>query len=284
MKAIHINGTAPFRMRNPRAEYTVQDFDLLTTILSALEWKRLNGTIQLYADYTAAEYYSRMGLLDLWDKVDTDVLDRIPSSINQDIFWAASKLFALQAEQEPSVMIDMDLIVWKPIGDLLERADVLTFHDESVDAECYPPSRSLKTRNGYQFDPEWDWTVNPCNNALVYIRDTAFKNRYTEKAIDFMTNNLEYAQDMVSQMVFAEQRILAMSVVKEGRKMSYCLRNPFQKDNDTFTHLWGGKSMAMKDPEYRQQLCWRLVKKIKKNYPEYYRKVSDMEIFKEYCK
>ena len=45
MDAIHINWTKPFRNRF-NAPYEVEDFEILTTILSALKWREKNGNIK----------------------------------------------------------------------------------------------------------------------------------------------------------------------------------------------------------------------------------------------
>ena len=45
MQAFHSNWTRPFFIRNPHMEYRIEPFELLTTALSALEWRRENGSI-----------------------------------------------------------------------------------------------------------------------------------------------------------------------------------------------------------------------------------------------
>ena len=47
MQAFHSNWTRPFFVRNPHMEYRIEPFELLTTALSALEWRRENGSIRM---------------------------------------------------------------------------------------------------------------------------------------------------------------------------------------------------------------------------------------------
>ena len=47
MQAFHSNWTIPFFIRNPHIEYRIEPFELLTTALSALEWRRENGSIRM---------------------------------------------------------------------------------------------------------------------------------------------------------------------------------------------------------------------------------------------
>lgn len=286
-KALHVNSTAPFRIRQKGKKYKIDSFEILTTILSALTWRRNNGTIKLYADSMALEYYDSLGILDLWDGgIDTKTLDRAPDNIDQNIFWAAGKLIALRNEPAPVAMIDTDLIVWRPITDILQREKVSVLHRESLNPEVYIRKEHLKIRPGYRFDPEWDWEEPACNNALVYIADQEFKDYYTDCAIDFMTENREQPEELVSQMVFAEQRMLAMCARQKQFPVHHFLDDPFQQDNTTFTHIWGGKSIARMYANQDEMLCSVLLRKIEKLFPDYYRKISDSglvyEILPEY--
>ena len=112
-KGIHIWSTAPGSKKRGGRPYEPAYFELVCLALSALMWRRYNGSIKFYTDSESYAWFAGHDLLDIWDAgVDTDVLDAIPSSINQEIFWAASKLFALRAESAPVAMVDTDLIIW----------------------------------------------------------------------------------------------------------------------------------------------------------------------------
>ena len=71
--ALHVNSTLPFRTRHKGRKYEIDNFEILTTILSALTWRRYNGSIKLYTDSVALEVYDTFKLLDLWDAgIDTE--------------------------------------------------------------------------------------------------------------------------------------------------------------------------------------------------------------------
>ncbi|MCL2246244.1 MAG: hypothetical protein FWC10_03935 [Lentimicrobiaceae bacterium] len=272
--AIHINSTTPFFLKNKEATYSIEDFELLTTILSALMWRKNNGPIKLYTDSVGYDYYASLDLLDLWDGgVDHTVVEHIPKSVNQEIFWAAAKIFAIQNEATPIAMIDTDLIVWHKIISKLEGKPLVVLHREPVH-ECYLPAHRLKKRSDYQFDPQWDWTELPCNTAFAYFSTPELKNYYTSCAIDFMTNNSEYPLEMVSQMVFAEQRILSLCAKKMNIPIHHLLDDPFQSDNKLISHIWGAKSTARNYPGQRNLLCSALLEKIEQFFPEYYGRVK----------
>lgn len=56
MQAFHSNWTRPFFIRNPHMEYRIEPFELLTTALSALEWRRENGSDPHDRDTPAKRY------------------------------------------------------------------------------------------------------------------------------------------------------------------------------------------------------------------------------------
>lgn len=266
IRAIHILSTAPSRAKlNKNEEFVYEPFpfEVVCTVLSALMWRKLNGPIRFHVDSHAYEFYKKHDLLDAWDDgVEISVMDNLPKNIDPRIFWASSKMFALQSESCPVAMIDTDLIIWKNINDILNESSLTVLHREGL-TDCYVDKVFLKIRSGYKFDPSWDWKVLPCNTALAYFKDDGFKNYYLDKSIDFMTGNLEPAKENISQMVFAEQRILPMCAKQKGVKINALIDDPFQEGNDTFTHLWGAKEVARKSREQNARLISAMMNKIR---------------------
>lgn len=269
--ALHIHGTGPFKAKTEGLgkPFMIEDFELLCTILSALMWRKYNGPIKLYTDRLAYEYYKALDLLDLWDGgVDCDVLENIPSDIDQEIFWACSKIFAIRNEKTPVLMLDTDLIVWDNIVDRLETEKFAVLHRESI-GDVYIPFEYLKKPQGYEPDPDWDWSVLPCNTALAYFNDEEFLKYYTDCAVKFMRGNIARPVELVSQMVFAEQRIVAMCAAKMNIPIFHFMDDPFDLSNKTFTHLWGGKSVVRKLEKQRKILCSAMLKKLHQELPGY---------------
>ncbi|MBO4332512.1 MAG: hypothetical protein J5875_05035 [Paludibacteraceae bacterium] len=270
MRAIHINWTKPFFCKKGDVPYKIDDFDALTTILSALTWRHFNGDVKLYTDRAGYDFYASLGLLNLWNGgIDVDVLQRIPDNINPKIFWAAAKIFALRAEQSPVVMLDTDLMVWKSLAEELKGVRVAAFHSEPLETDCYIPFELLKKRPGYMPDPDWDWTVLPSNTALAYFGDEEFKRSYTDAAINFMTDNQEMPMEMVSQMVFAEQRMLSMCAKKQGIPIHLFLELMYNGETNDFTHIWGAKDIARKDEDFHKELITSIMEAIQREFPSY---------------
>lgn len=244
--------------------------DTSSIVLSALLWKKNCGSLKLYADSLFASFIDRSGLTDLWDDgIDTMTLDSIPASVNQRVFWSAAKLFALKDADCPVAMVDNDLFFWKDVGPRLNASAVTVLHREEL-WDCYVPKRLLGISPGYCFDPAWSWRVKPCNTAFAYFPDDRFKDRYTAEAIRFMTDNPGKDAAHSSQMVFAEQRILAMCARRDGIPVKTLVSNPFDEKNDMFTHLWGAKKRARGNKKDMKLLVSAIWKKIKEMDDGYY--------------
>lgn len=264
-KAIHILSTAPARARMRQGDdfqYSPRPFEVICTALSALMWRNTNGPVGLFTDSYGYEYYRNIGILDIWDAgINIEVLENMPD-INHSIFWAASKLFALREESAPVAMIDTDLIIWKNLDNFFEKDSISVLHREEL-IECYVNKEDLKVRPGYSFNPEWNWKEKPCNTAFAYFNNQDFKQDYIAHAMDFMTGNNEPAMENVSQMVFAEQRLLAMHAASKGIGIIPLVDDPFQKENDIFTHLWGAKDMAREFPHQAEMLVNSMMNKLR---------------------
>ena len=149
MKAIHILSTAPISSTYDGNDILLP-FEVMSTALSTLLWRKNNGPIKFYTDRKGYDFFKSVDLLDLWDGgVDTSVVDAI-DGINQNVFWAAAKLYALKEESAPVTMIDTDLFVWGDIRDTLNKSEIAVLHREDLEqTDCYLPSYELGVRDGY---------------------------------------------------------------------------------------------------------------------------------------
>lgn len=278
MLAIHSTWTKP-RIYSTDT-FFIEDFDLLTTILSALKWREMNGEIKMITDLAGYEFYKSRGMLDIWDEITTE-LDNIPDSINPNMFWAAGKLFALQAQQAPAAVIDTDFIVWDRIA-FDNLGDLTVIHDEEIYPDVYPDIHHFKMAQGYIFDPELDWRVRPVNTAFYVIKNEELKKKYTEDAIEFMNSALD--GDNLTYMVFAEQRLMAMTAQRMGIAVK-TLSDPerlFRDGERCFTHTWGMKQQMREMPELREDFCRRCIHRIIGDFPEQEEMLKGIDELKRY--
>lgn len=263
IRAIHV-------LRTPRgsAQVRLATFEILTMALSAFEWRAHNGPITLVTDSKGRAWAEALGIASVWDAIDVrlDEMDNIP--IDEVVFWAAGKLFALRAQTAPCVIIDLDFVVWQTLDFTPYGTGVAAIHSEGFWDVVYPPPETLQIKKGYALPGGLDDTVRPLNGALVYHGDTGFLHRYAQAAIDFMMH-ADTSDAGLPYMVFAEQRLLAMLAKKEHRPIYEMMTLPeLFGDQKLFTHLWGYKRDLRASEEESAAFCAKLRCRIAHDFPD----------------
>ncbi len=265
MRAFHSTWTRPFFARNQGASFSMEPFELLTTALSALQWRRLGGSITMVTDGAGAAYYRMLGLEVLWDGGVRTELDRIPAGIDPCVYWAAGKLFALQQMELPCVMIDTDFIVWHDIAGLLQGYDCAAIHREEIVDSIYPSLEAFSFNADLGL-AELDWTVQPLNTALAYFSSKELRDRYCKMAIQIMRHSPD-ARDALIYMVFAEQRLLAMLARTYSVLELSSVEALFTSGQKLFTHIWGFKQQMRECPEAQDAFCRRCAARLTRDFP-----------------
>lgn len=276
IKGFHTLWTAPFFQNNDRDTYDMQDYELLTMILSALMWRKNNGPVTMYGDSRAIDFIGEKGIADIWDGGLKEI--HVPGSVPPRVFWAAGKLYALRLVDMPSVMVDMDLIVWKNVSGYIDGADVCAIHREGLYPDVYPDKSFFNMNDSYSFDSDWDWDEPAVNTCMLYIRDNEFKNYYVDKAVDFMENCLEKDENLC-HMVFAEQRMLALCARQKGIEVSSFFPEAADIERqDMFTHIWGYKNILKFNYQKRVEFNRKLCDRIERDFPEYAGLVAELDV------
>lgn len=268
MQAFVSNWTRPYAVRCPDRPYQMTDFDLLTTVLSALVWRRENGSIRMITDDTGAQYYRSLGLTDLWDGGIFTYLNDIPSTIDPCTFWAAGKLYALAATPAPCVMLDTDFIVWHSLSEHWHRP-LAVIHREELNPAIYPAPSAFVLAPSYHFPTNWNWHEPACNTALTYFGNDTLRKTYVGQAMDFM--QAARGRDGLIYMVFAEQRLLAMCAQACGVPIHAFSteQDLFQGNQRDFTHIWGFKQAMQEQPVLHELFCQKCAARIRKDFPIY---------------
>ena len=269
LRAFHSNWTRPFFVRGADRPYAVEPFELLTTALSALAWRRENGPIRMICDSEAERYYESLGLCFLWDEGVHPLLDAVPQDVNAMAFWAAGKLYALSAMPSPCVMIDTDFVCWKPLSPLVDGLDAAAIHREDIMPDIYPGPAAFPQTHGFDF-AVLDWSVQPLNTALAYFGDDAFRRYYTDTAIRFIRSS-PGADDVLTYMVFAEQRLLAMCAAKRQARVKALSDLPALfggAQQGYFTHIWGFKQQMRDEAALYEDFCRRCAARLRRDFPD----------------
>lgn len=270
----------PYLKNKKTTEYFMQDFEVLTLLLSVLKWQEKNGKAKMIADDAALKFLQKKNLLDFFE--DGVSALEVDESISTEVFWAAGKLYALKKQNKPSVMIDLDLIIWQDMKNWFEESELLVIHREEIAEHVYPDKSFFRMEPGFAFPGRYDWSVRPCNTAMLYYKDVDFKNYYAETSIDFMKRCTEKSENL-KHMVFAEQRLL--SILAKEKQIEIKAIFELASDigmQDLFTHVWGHKNILRFNYEERTRYCQRVIGRIKNDFPEAFEKIADCKDFKEY--
>ena len=282
MRAFHSFWSLPNRVRNGGG-IVIPDYELLTLMLSALEWQRHNGTIRLVTDSAGAAFFERAGLSGLWDGGIATALDGLDGTLDPALFWAAGKLEALRRAQLPCVMLDTDMVVWENV-DARIAGGVTAAHREALFPDVYPDPRTAFVLDGsYSFPPDWDFTVPAANTAFLYMPDAALRDRYTGEAFRFMRALRGGETDPVVTMCFAEQRILPMCAQASGAPLRALLDEDALDDQQFVTHLWGHKGELADSPERRIEYCLRCTLRLLTDFPAWEHMLAQNGQTGRYC-
>jgi len=155
-----------------------------------------------------------MGILDLWDSVNTEVLDRKQYEFNEDAFWASSKLKVINELTAPFVVVDLDLFIKQRfIPEKYWDLDVIGNFME-VTTNHYPEPYQLRK---YMELPNYDWDNKAINVAFLYINNEELRQKYAQIALEWMNTMTKKGGEINGlNMVFCEQKLLWQLVKKHN--------------------------------------------------------------------
>lgn len=196
--------------------YSLHEIELLALIASVANWKSMYPQCErfLYCDSSVHLYLEKIGILDLWDHVDTTKLD-LPDNLNRVPFWAASKIKVLKDIEAPFIIMDCDLFFKKP-GlnlDLLKDFDLVASHLEEATG-IYPTRLDPYCREALEkSEVKFGWkTSHSFNVSFLYIGNEKLRSNYFNLAFYKMEEiSKRFKNDPGlngRQMIFWEQKIL----------------------------------------------------------------------------
>jgi hypothetical protein len=198
------------------------NLELLVQILSVCTFKYLNPEVKIIfaTDKKSLDFYNRVGFLDLYDEVITDVFDDYPYDRVSPDFWATPKLWLMSKINEPFIIFDVDLILNQPIS-IFGEEDLTYLHRELQSSYFRPHEVSVS--------PSWDWEdllyyfrrTMPINVAVLFFKDMKFKNYYVDYYLKFVLDNKGGTkfpdEDYIPKnglQTFAEQYLLSALIFK----------------------------------------------------------------------
>ena len=268
---IYALSTAPFYAKTPHKQFHIDRFELYTAAISSLTRRAAGDETVMHCDSRGAEYFRSLGLDDLWDEIKLSVPDDL-DGINPKMFWAAGKLFALQATLGATLMLDTDFIAWR-LPKL--ESELIAAHREPLAQNIYPSISHFNMRDGYSFDKVKNYNVAPLNTAFLYINNDEFKQYYVERAMAFMKSALP-CDDSLTYMVYAEQRLLAILAEHKNIKADTILEyeqvytpQKLYSPQKNYTHIWGAKQIMRDNAEEQERFCEKCRQRIRADFPKW---------------
>lgn len=277
MNGVHTFSTKPFFVRNHGKKFSMSRIDLLVLKLSALFWKKYNGNVFLYTDKKGFEFFEKNKMIYLWDKININILENMPSFLDHKTFWAASKIFAIANQNTPFVSVDTDLFVRRNLGNYI-NGDLSVLHLEKLNPRTYPNPKVF----GYK-KPDFKLNLLPANAALTYFGNSDFKKEYTNQALKFINyqsqNRTKIINNELVKMVFAEQSLLSQAALQTNTKYKLLIKDIFTGEKwDTnkkgesniaevskyLWHTWGEKTILRTNPQREKQVYKYLTKILNK--------------------
>ena len=307
INAFHIYWNSSPKKRNFRAYF------ILTTILSALEWKKnQQGKLTFYTDKYTMDYFEKNNLCDFWDKCDSKTLDDEidPKHFDTKTFYAIGKFNALRHEKTPCAMIDIDLVIWRNIDNILKNnVGVFTHYEKTTpNSIWYPDKEKIQKPKNYQFSSKWNFDDYALNTSFIYFNDEKLKNYFVDQAMMYMKDNfIDSKRENIGnpEILFVEQRLLQMcykdmnlldkcspliDIVWDSYNGEFLNGNKRNWDfydfdnNDIATHTWIAKHAIEKNVLYNNYMCLRLIEKILEIDSKYYDVLKNIDEVKPYIR
>jgi hypothetical protein len=217
MDGIYTLWSAP----RPPGRPDLSRLELLLLTVSVLQWRRRNGRALLYCDEVYAHYLERLGLLALWDGVDTQTIAVARElRANPRVFFTLGRTVAIRVTPVPFVALDCDFIAWRSLACELAPGEIAFTHWESTQPSYwYPPPRFLCRPPSYEIDPGRNWALNAANVSLTYFGSEAVRDAYTNELVRFASGNPREPHpqnDATPELLFAEQRLLPVIAYEHG--------------------------------------------------------------------
>ena len=175
---------------------------------SILTWKHFypEHTTNLYCDIQSRDIIAGMGIIDLWDNVNTEVLSKKEHTFDKTAFWASSKLKVISELKAPFAIIDLDLFIkQKFIPDEYWQQDVVGNFMEMTKHHYIEPYKIRK----YMDLPDYEWDDKAINVAFLYINNEELRQKYAQIALEWMDTMTKKGGVINGlNMVFCEQKLL----------------------------------------------------------------------------
>jgi hypothetical protein len=270
----------------------MEDYDIVTTILSALKWRKLNGSIRMITDNIGLAYYKKLGITPIWDLGVESSLEQFNEEvyIDHSAFWSIGKVLALKTQPLPYVMMDTDFLVWETIEDAWWENELAAIHIDPMSGFYFDKNKMQEhMKPEYNFDDGWDWTLLPFNTGFTFFNNKEFVDYYLNEVIRFMKNinpskECTPIEKKVVFSIFTDQRLFSMCAKRLDIEIKPFMELKNARKQTRFSHVWTYKDVLRGNPVVRKDFCIKFLHRIITDFPEYEAMLYNIEMFHEYVK
>lgn len=225
-------------LENIRKDFSFyQQFNILNLIASTSLWRKYHPEDHtvLYCDMPTYILLNYLEVLDLWDDVNTDVLEQT-SKIDKTVFWAGSKLEVLQTLEEPVTIVDNDWLPFQSMNEVRHKAGVVYSHDENgvdyylADHEWYL-TELKKTPIVKELFPT---TQEATNVSFLAFNDVEMLKTYSNMSVQLMEEWTEMQIKDNRLIIYAEQKLLKQLLNKHKVEHAPLIKEVWLCKNDNW--------------------------------------------------
>ena len=177
-KVIFVNWTKPFFYKNEGKEYDVVDYELLINKVAIISARKfLKVPIKLYTDDVGYSFYEKHNMIELFDEIDVDTLNKHNEhTLDAGKWWTSGKSIAMGKEESPFLFLDNDFIVQSELPKSIFDYDLVHTHWELHRGKYFVTDELIK---------EYKVPINNFNQrmlmpntSLVFMNNKELQNSY----------------------------------------------------------------------------------------------------------
>ena len=207
--------------------------DTLVQYASIIHWKKYYGPVHLYCNTLFYEEVKKNKLDRFYDSINLEILDRLPFE-KMTKFWSFSKLIAIRdISKKWTNFVIMDTDLWVKSGLKLDlNQNLIGYHKEHLCDHSRNPY--ISPTNFLDCDKyDFDWTVSPINCGFLYFNSEFLVHLWVSIAEEVVkTSDSELTNEMSSDTIFIEQRLLSTIAEKLQLKWTTLIENVYYPEVD----------------------------------------------------
>lgn len=285
-KVIFVNWTKPFFYKNEGKEYDVVDYELLINKVAIISARKfLKVPIKLYTDDVGYSFYEKHNMIELFDEIDVDTLNKHNEhTLDAGKWWTSGKSIAIGKEESPFLFLDNDFIVQSELPKAVFDYDLVHTHWELHRGKYFVTDELIKE---YKVPiTNFNQRMLMPNTSFVFMNNKELQNSYYCNHLNVVLT--EYKDIPEWLWLLSDQSILGYCARELNSKVGCiedktylgfseeqlfsdisqkdCGYSPMWVDSNSsniignfkYWHIWLDKFTIQKDLKYRKTVITKL--------------------------